>query len=64
MTWKKIEDSEEEILNLKQVREAADIKAIRKALACANGNVSHAAKLLGVSRPTFYGLIKQYNLSV
>ncbi|WP_138379643.1 PEP-CTERM-box response regulator transcription factor [Luteithermobacter gelatinilyticus] len=60
----KIEDSEEEILNLKQVREAADIKAIRKALACANGNVSHAAKLLGVSRPTFYGLIKQYNLSV
>ena len=59
-----VDEMEEELLNLKQIREMADMKAIRKALANANGNVSHAAKLLGVSRPTFYGLIKQYNISL
>ncbi|WP_417317487.1 PEP-CTERM-box response regulator transcription factor [Emcibacter sp.] len=59
-----VDEMEEELLNLKQIRELADIKAIRKALANANGNVSHAAKLLGVSRPTFYGLIKQYNINL
>ncbi|MFC7049543.1 PEP-CTERM-box response regulator transcription factor [Emcibacter nanhaiensis] len=59
-----VDEMEEELLNLKQIREMADMKAIRKALANANGNVSHAAKLLGVSRPTFYGLIKQYNINL
>jgi two-component system NtrC family response regulator len=51
-----------DILNLKMVREKADVKAIKKALIRSNKNVSHAAKLLGVSRPTFYGLIKQYKI--
>jgi len=51
-------------LNLKQVREEADKRAIRLALARAEGNISSAAKLLGISRPTFYDLIKQYNIRV
>ncbi len=49
-----------EPLNLKQVREAADRKAITRAVAQAQGNISQAAKLLGVSRPTLYDLMKQY----
>jgi two-component system, NtrC family, response regulator len=53
-----------ESLNLKQVREAADKRAIRLALARAEGNISSAAKLLGISRPTFYDLIKQYGMRV
>lgn len=53
---------EVEILNLKVVRENADIKAINNAMAQASGNVSRAAKILGISRPTFYGLIKQYDI--
>lgn len=53
-----------EILNLKVVRENADIKAIKNAMAQASGNVSRAAKMLGISRPTFYGLIKQYNIVI
>lgn len=53
-----------EILNLKVVRENADIKAINKAIAQASGNVSRAAKILGVSRPTFYGLVKQYGIII
>ena len=51
-------------LNLKQVREEADKRAIRLALARAENNISSAAKLLGISRPTFYDLIKQYNIRV
>lgn len=50
------------VLNLKAVREDADRKAIRLALARTDNNVSNAAKLLGVSRPTLYDLMKQYNV--
>ena len=51
-------------LNLKTAREAADRRAIRLAMARTEGNVSHTAKLLGVSRPTLYDLLKQYGLEV
>ncbi len=57
-----IQDDDIEILNLKMVRENADIKAINMAVAQSNGNVSRAAKILGISRPTFYGLVKQYDI--
>ncbi|MEZ5708332.1 MAG: PEP-CTERM-box response regulator transcription factor [Blastomonas sp.] len=49
-------------LNLKAVREQADRKAIRQAIARTEGNISGAAKLLGISRPTLYDLLKQYDL--
>jgi len=49
-------------INLKTVRETADRKAIRHALARAEGNISNTAKLLGISRPTLYDLLKSYDL--
>lgn len=49
-------------LNLKSARERSDRKVIRHALARSDGNISHAAKLLGISRPTLYDLLKQYDL--
>ncbi|MAU42119.1 MAG: PEP-CTERM-box response regulator transcription factor [Kordiimonas sp.] len=57
-------DIEPEVLNLKQVREQADKRALKRAIATADGNISQAAKLLGVSRPTFYGLLKQYDITL
>jgi two-component system NtrC family response regulator len=51
-----------EYLNLRAAREAADRVAIRRALAQSDGNISVAAKLLGVSRPTLYDLLKQYGM--
>jgi two-component system NtrC family response regulator len=57
-------DSDEEAMpvNLKSVREEADRKAIRQALARTENNITNAAKLLGISRPTLYDLLKQYGL--
>ncbi|HEY9091663.1 PEP-CTERM-box response regulator transcription factor [Parasphingorhabdus sp.] len=57
-----IEDNVADFLNLKAAREAADRTAIIRAISQTDGNISNAAKLLGISRPTLYDLLKQYQL--
>ncbi len=52
-----------EVVALKAAREMADRRAIRRAIARTDGNISSAAKMLGISRPTLYDLMKQYELS-
>jgi two-component system NtrC family response regulator len=47
------------VLNLKEVRAQAERLATVQALAAADGNVSKAAALLGVSRPTLYDLMER-----
>ncbi len=49
-------------INLRAVREAADRRAIVEALARTDGNISATARLLGISRPTLYDLLKAYDL--
>ncbi|HEX7782944.1 MAG TPA: PEP-CTERM-box response regulator transcription factor [Sphingobium sp.] len=51
-----------EVINLKAARETADRKSIRRAIARSQGNISSAAKMLGISRPTLYDLLKQYEM--
>lgn len=57
-------DGEDEtlLLNLKNAREQVDRRMIRQALARSEGNISGAARLLGISRPTLYDLLKQYDM--
>lgn len=54
--------SDEQPLNLKSAREATDRRMIRHALARSEGNITSTARLLGISRPTLYDLLKQYDL--
>jgi two-component system NtrC family response regulator len=58
-----IEDQEAESLNLREVRQRAESKAIRVALMKNFGNISRAAEQLGVTRPTLYDLLNKYGLS-
>jgi len=48
--------------NLREVRKQAESQAVLRALSYAKGNVSQAATLLGITRPTFYALVNKYNL--
>jgi two-component system NtrC family response regulator len=48
--------------NLREVRREAETRAIRRALASSDDNVSQAAKLLGITRPTLYDLMQKYGI--
>jgi two-component system NtrC family response regulator len=50
------------LLTLKQARERAERAMIQRALVETQSNISLTAKLLGVSRPTLYDLMKEYDL--
>jgi len=51
-------------LNLRHVRQEAERGAILRALSMTDNNISAASKLLGVTRPTFYDLIKKYDMNL
>jgi two-component system, NtrC family, response regulator len=52
----------DEVLNLRQVREQAERQAVIRVLGRSNGNLSRAAEVLGVSRPTLYDLMYRFGL--
>ena len=51
-------------LNIQDARRFAERGVIDRAMAQANGNISKAAALLGVSRPTLYNLIEDHGIAV
>jgi two-component system, NtrC family, response regulator len=59
-----LQDPGEEIeyLNLRMARQRAEVQAVRQALAMAKGNLSRAAELLGVTRPTLYDLLEKHHI--
>ncbi|MFT7259013.1 MAG: two-component system NtrC family response regulator [Glaciecola sp.] len=58
----KVNDKQPMVLNLREVREVAESKAIRRAYHQSEQNISRTAELLGVTRPTLYSLIDKYHL--
>lgn len=50
------------VINLKEARRNAEVEAISSALEISHQNISAAAKLLGITRPTLYDMMKKYNL--
>ncbi|MDN4053761.1 PEP-CTERM-box response regulator transcription factor [Massilia sp. YIM B02763] len=57
-------EAAEEPLNLRQVRDEAEYKAIVKALARTDGNIVKASEMLGISRPTMYDLMGRHGIKV
>ncbi len=55
-------DGKELPLNLRQVRETAEQQAIIRAMGYAGGNISEAATLLGITRPTLYSMLDKYGM--
>jgi two-component system NtrC family response regulator len=49
--------------SLRQIREETEKHHVKKALEKHEGNISRAARELGVSRPTFHDLMRKYHLS-
>jgi two-component system NtrC family response regulator len=50
-------------MTLREVRDEAERRALLQALAAADGNLTRAASLLGVSRPTVYDLMNRHGVS-
>ncbi len=53
-------EAAEEPINLRQIRDEAEYKAIIKALARVDGNIVKASEILGISRPTMYDLMSRH----
>ena len=51
-------------LTLKEAREKAELAAVQDALLRADNNMTRAAKLLDISRPTLYDLLRHYDIRV
>lgn len=56
------EEAEEQPINLRQIRDEAEYKAVVKALARVDGNIAKASELLGVSRPTLYDIMNRLGI--
>jgi two-component system NtrC family response regulator len=48
--------------NLRDARRKAESAAIQRALVYTSGNISKAANMLGVTRPTLYDLLNKYEI--
>jgi two-component system NtrC family response regulator len=54
----------QKLYSLKEARETAEKNAVRRALALSGNNISQAAKLLEISRPTLHDLLKKHRISI
>ncbi len=57
-----VEVTEKQSLDLRQAKERVERDFIQKALSIYSNNVTHAADALGISRPSFYKLIKKLDM--
>ncbi len=53
-----------EKFSLKEARRQIETRCIQRALNECKGNVSLAAKMLGVTRPTLYDLLRKYDINI
>ncbi len=56
------EKEEQRLPTLKEARETAEKDVVRRALALSGNNISQAARLLDISRPTLHDLLKKHGI--
>jgi len=59
-----VEQDNQKLTSLKKARETVEKKVVRQALALTGNNISKAAKLLEVSRPTLHDLLKKHQIFI
>jgi len=59
-----MEPVEKKLSSLKDARDTSEKIAVRQALALSGNNISQAAKLLEISRPTLHDLLKKHGISI
>ncbi len=59
-----MKQEEQKLPTLKKARETAEENAVHRALALSGNNISQAAKLLEISRPTLHDLLKKHGISI
>jgi len=58
-----LEDDQQPLtLNLRQVRDEAELHALQRALSLFQGNISKTAEVLGISRPSLYDLMNKHGI--
>ena len=57
-----VESIEARPVTLREARAVSDRRAIAAALAASGGSISHAAKTLGISRPTLYDMMRDLGI--
>lgn len=57
-----VQNEQDSNIDLRQVREEAEKRAVITALGRADGNVLKAAEILGISRPTLYDMMHRFGL--
>ena len=57
-----MKQEEQKLSTLKDARETAEKNAVRRALALSGNNISQAARLLEISRPTLHDLLKKHGM--
>ena len=53
---------EQHDLDLRRRRDAVELEVLQRAMARCRGNIAQAARLIGVSRPTLYDLLRHHGL--
>ena len=56
--------AEQKMMTLQDARHRAELQTIRQALSLTTNNISQAAKLLDISRPTLHDLLKKHQITL
>ena len=57
-------NEEQKLPTLKEARETAEKNVVRQALGLSGNNISQAARLLEISRPTLHDLLKKHGIII